>query len=194
MTTAAAPLPNAAPLAPRRDAFGAARVVAIMLTRRCDIACGHCSVVSGPDVRGPEPPLDDLLEAVRAAAAAGAGAIQLTGGEPMLRRDVALELLREARRLGIASAITTNGSWGRTLDEARAALREAEGVVLVDGGEEYITPAECVGEYAVFVSRVRKDPTVRYGLNLWVVSDNLRKGAALNAVQIAEAMVEDGLL
>ena len=133
MTTAAAPRTDAL-LAPRRDAFGAARVVAIMLTRRCDIACGHCSVVSGPDVRGPEPPLDDLLEAVRAAAAAGAGAIQLTGGEPMLRRDVALELLREARRLGIASAITTNGSWGRTLDEARAALRE-----LLDSGLGLLT-------------------------------------------------------
>ncbi len=79
-----------------------------MLTRRCDIACGHCSVVSGPDVRGPEPSLEELREAVRAAALAGAGAIQLTGGEPMLRRDVALELLREARRVGIASAITTN--------------------------------------------------------------------------------------
>ncbi|MFZ1427245.1 MAG: aspartate-semialdehyde dehydrogenase [Geminicoccaceae bacterium] len=79
-------------------------------------------------------------------------------------------------------------------DEAREALREAEGVVVVDGNGEFITPIECVGEYAVYVSRIRKDPTVRYGLNLWVVADNLRKGAALNAVQIAEAMVEDGLL
>jgi aspartate-semialdehyde dehydrogenase len=51
-----------------------------------------------------------------------------------------------------------------------------------------------VGEYGVFVSRIRKDPTVRHGLNLWVVSDNLRKGAALNAVQIAEALVEDRLI
>lgn len=134
MTTAAAPPRTAAPLSTRRDAFGAARVVAIMLTRRCDIACGHCSVVSGPDVRGPEPSLDELRAAVRAAAAAGAGAIQLTGGEPMLRRDVALELLREARRAGIASAITTNGSWGRTLDEARATLRE-----LLDAGLGLLT-------------------------------------------------------
>ena len=52
----------------------------------------------------------------------------------------------------------------------------------------------CVGEYGVFVSRIRRDPTVSYGLSLWVVADNLRKGAALNAVQIAEALVEDGLL
>ena len=79
-------------------------------------------------------------------------------------------------------------------DEAREALRDAEGVVVVDGRGEYVTPIECVGEYGVFVSRIRKDPTVRYGLNLWVVSDNLRKGAALNAVQIAEAMVADGLI
>jgi aspartate-semialdehyde dehydrogenase len=81
-------------------------------------------------------------------------------------------------------------------DEARAALREAEGVVVVDDlpRDGFVTPVECVGEYGVFVSRIRKDPTVAYGLNMWVVSDNLRKGAALNAVQIAEAMVEDGLI
>jgi aspartate-semialdehyde dehydrogenase len=81
-------------------------------------------------------------------------------------------------------------------EEARAALREAEGVLVVDDPkrDEFITPKECVGEYGVFVSRIRRDPTVPYGLNLWVVADNLRKGAALNAVQIAEAMVEDGLL
>jgi len=104
--------------------LGAARVVAIMLTRRCDIACGHCSVVSGPDVRGPEPPLEDLLAAVRAAVAAGATAVQLTGGEPMLRPDVVLALLREAKRLGVAGAITTNGSWGRSRDEALRTLRD----------------------------------------------------------------------
>jgi aspartate-semialdehyde dehydrogenase len=81
-------------------------------------------------------------------------------------------------------------------DEAREALREAEGVVVVDdlARDGFITPVECVGEYGVFVSRIRKDPTVPHGLNLWVVSDNLRKGAALNAVQIAEAMLEDGLI
>ena len=72
--------------------------------------------------------------------------------------------------------------------------REAEGVVLVDGDGEFVTPVEAAGEYGVYVSRVRKDPTVPYGLNLWVVADNLRKGAALNAVQIAEAMVVDGLI
>jgi aspartate-semialdehyde dehydrogenase len=60
-----------------------------------------------------------------------------------------------------------------------------------DGG--YVTPIECVGEYATFVSRVREDPTVEHGLSLWVVADNLRKGAALNAVQIAEALIADHL-
>ena len=66
----------------------------------------------------------------------------------------------------------------------------APGVMLVDKREDggYVTPVECVGEYATYVSRVRDDPTVDNGLSLWIVSDNLRKGAALNAVQIAELL------
>src|SRR5688572_7522583 len=77
-----------------------------------------------------------------------------------------------------------------TAVEARAILREAPGVMLVDKPEDggYVTPVECVGDYATFVSRVREDPTVDNGLSIWVVSDNLRKGAALNAVQIAELL------
>jgi aspartate-semialdehyde dehydrogenase len=69
-------------------------------------------------------------------------------------------------------------------------LREAPGVLVVDKRENggYITPVECVGEYATYVSRIRQDSTIENGLNLWVVSDNLRKGAALNAVQIAEIL------
>jgi aspartate-semialdehyde dehydrogenase len=80
--------------------------------------------------------------------------------------------------------------------EAREILREAPGVVVLDKHEDtgYITPVECVGEFGVFVSRIRNDPTVEYGLNLWVVSDNLRKGAALNAVQIAQLLDERGVL
>ena len=75
-------------------------------------------------------------------------------------------------------------------DEAREILREAPGVLVVDKREAggYVTPVECVGDYATFVSRIRTDPTVENGLMLWVVSDNLRKGAALNAVQIAELL------
>ena len=74
--------------------------------------------------------------------------------------------------------------------DAQAILREAPGIMLVDKREDggYVTPVECVGEYATFVSRVREDPTVDNGLSIWVVSDNLRKGAALNAVQIAELL------
>ncbi len=75
-------------------------------------------------------------------------------------------------------------------EQAQDVLREAPGVMLVDKREDggYVTPVECVGEYATFVSRVRDDPTVENGLALWCVSDNLRKGAALNAVQIAELL------
>jgi aspartate-semialdehyde dehydrogenase len=75
-------------------------------------------------------------------------------------------------------------------DEAQKILRESPGVMLVDKREPggYVTPVECVGDYATFVSRVREDPTVENGLSLWVVSDNLRKGAALNAVQVAELL------
>ncbi|WP_353204780.1 aspartate-semialdehyde dehydrogenase [Sphingomonas sp.] len=74
--------------------------------------------------------------------------------------------------------------------QAQKILREAPGVMLVDKREDggYVTPVECVGEYATFISRVREDPTVENGLSLWCVSDNLRKGAALNAVQIAELL------
>ena len=75
-------------------------------------------------------------------------------------------------------------------EQAQDILREAPGVMLVDKREDggYVTPVECVGDFATFVSRVRRDPTVENGLNLWCVSDNLRKGAALNAVQIAELL------
>ncbi len=75
-------------------------------------------------------------------------------------------------------------------DEAREILRESPGILVVDKREAggYVTPVECVGEYATYVSRIREDPTVDNGLSMWVVSDNLRKGAALNAVQIAELL------
>tara|TARA_B100000941_G_scaffold290770_1_gene274590 strand:- start:2029 stop:3045 length:1017 start_codon:yes stop_codon:yes gene_type:complete len=76
-------------------------------------------------------------------------------------------------------------------EKARALLRDSPGVMLVDDPEDekYVTPIECVGDYATFVSRVRGDITVKNGLDMWVVSDNLRKGAALNAVQIAELLL-----
>ncbi len=75
-------------------------------------------------------------------------------------------------------------------DEARDILREAPGVMVIDKREDggYVTPIECVGDFATFISRIRQDSTIDNGLNLWCVSDNLRKGAALNAVQIAELL------
>ena len=75
-------------------------------------------------------------------------------------------------------------------EEAQDILREAPGVLVIDKREPggYMTPVECVGEYATYVSRIRQDSTIENGLNLWCVSDNLRKGAALNAVQIAEVL------
>jgi len=73
-------------------------------------------------------------------------------------------------------------------DDVRRILREAPGILVVDNPKEngYVTPVECVGDYATFVSRIRDDATIENGINLWCVSDNLRKGAALNTVQIAE--------
>ena len=110
--------------------------------------------------------------------------------------EVAVTCVRVPVFIGHAEAIHVEFEEPITLDQAREALYDAEGVVVVDdpASGEYVTPVDCVGEYAVFVSRLREDPTVPHGLSLWVVSDNLRKGAALNAVQIAEAMVEDGLI
>jgi len=75
-------------------------------------------------------------------------------------------------------------------DEARDILRESPGIMVIDKREDggYVTPVECVGDFATFISRIRQDSTIDNGLNLWCVSDNLRKGAALNAVQIAELL------
>ena len=92
--------------------------------------------------------------------------------------------------VGHSEAITVEFENPISVKEAQAILRESPGIMLVDKREDggYVTPIECVGEYATYVSRVRKDPTVPHGLALWCVSDNLRKGAALNAVQIAELL------
>ena len=92
--------------------------------------------------------------------------------------------------VGHSEAINMEFEREISAEQAQKILREAPGVMLVDKREDggYVTPIECVGEYATYVSRVREDPTVENGLALWCVSDNLRKGAALNAVQIAELL------
>jgi len=81
-------------------------------------------------------------------------------------------------------------------DEAREILRSAPGCLVFDKREPggYTTPYECVGEDATYISRIRTDPTVDNGLEMWVVSDNLRKGAALNAIQIAESLINRKLI
>jgi len=98
--------------------------------------------------------------------------------------------------VGHSEAVNIEFELPVTADKARAALRAAPGILVVDKREDggYVTPVECAGEDATFVSRIRKDPTIENGLNLWIVSDNLRKGAALNAVQIAESLINRNLL
>ncbi len=97
--------------------------------------------------------------------------------------------------VGHSEAINIEFEDGLDEDEARDILRVAPGVLVVDKRENggYVTPVECVGDYATFISRIRQDPTIDSGLNLWCVSDNLRKGAALNAVQIAEILGQRAL-
>jgi aspartate-semialdehyde dehydrogenase len=97
--------------------------------------------------------------------------------------------------IGHAEAVNVEFENPISAAEARAALREAPGVAVVDHrtDEGYVTPAECSGEDLVYVSRIREDQTVDNGLNLWIVADNIRKGAALNAVQIAELLAAEYL-
>ena len=97
--------------------------------------------------------------------------------------------------IGHAEAVNIQFARPISDDQARKALQAAPGVIVVDhrADEGYVTPAECAGEDAVYVSRIRSDPTIDNGLNIWVVSDNLRKGAALNTVQIAEELIKNYL-
>jgi len=98
--------------------------------------------------------------------------------------------------VGHGEAVSIECEQPITADKARTILRNAPGILVVDKREDggYVTPVECAGEDATFVSRIRKDPSTENGLMMWIVSDNLRKGAALNAVQIAESLVNRKLL
>ena len=97
--------------------------------------------------------------------------------------------------IGHAEALNIQFAKPVSDDQAREVLQGAPGIVVLDhrADEGYVTPAECAGEDAVYVSRIRSDPTIDNGLNIWVVADNLRKGAALNTVQIAEELVKNHL-
>jgi aspartate-semialdehyde dehydrogenase len=110
--------------------------------------------------------------------------------------DVVATCVRAPVFVGHAEAVNVEFESAISVAEARSALGSAPGVVVVDRRENggYMTPVEAAGEDAVFVGRIRKDSTIEHGLSLWIVSDNLRKGAALNAVQIAELMINRKLL
>ncbi|WP_193172269.1 aspartate-semialdehyde dehydrogenase [Nisaea nitritireducens] len=113
--------------------------------------------------------------------------------------DPAIELVAMCVRvpvfIGHAESVFIETEKPLSVEEARDAMQDFPGLVVVDhrADEGYVTPHECAGEDAVYVSRVRQDPTVKNGLIFWCVSDNLRKGAALNAVQIAETLVKNHL-
>ena len=114
--------------------------------------------------------------------------------------DPAIELTATCVRVpvfvGHSEAVNIEFHTPMDEDEAREILRDSPGVAVIDKREDggYVTPVECAGEFPVYVSRIRKDPTIPNAINLWCVSDNLRKGAALNAVQIAQLLHERGLI
>jgi aspartate-semialdehyde dehydrogenase len=116
----------------------------------------------------------------------------------ILDKDIAVHATCVRVPVFVGHGEAVNIEFLKPVDEkdVREALRDAPGVVVVDhrANEGYVTPVECAGEDAVYVSRIRKDPTVKNGISLWVVSDNLRKGAALNTVQIAEMLVRKKLV
>jgi aspartate-semialdehyde dehydrogenase len=113
--------------------------------------------------------------------------------------DPAIELVAHCVRIpvfiGHSEAVFIETEKPMTEEDVRQRLRDADGVTVIDhrANEGYVTPQESAGEDAVFISRIRKDPTVSNGMVFWCVSDNLRKGAALNSVQIAELVAERGL-
>src|SRR5262245_25676362 len=96
--------------------------VALMLTRRCNMTCSHCSVASGPQIKE-EPQEAILLGYLRELTAAGVRSVQLTGGEPMLREQLVLRLLRKCQKLGLSSVLSTNGFWGSTMRDARQRIK-----------------------------------------------------------------------
>ncbi|WP_240006533.1 aspartate-semialdehyde dehydrogenase [Pseudaquidulcibacter saccharophilus] len=110
--------------------------------------------------------------------------------------DVIATCVRVPTFVGHGEAVNVEFESPISVEQAFEVLEDAEGIVVMDRREDggYATIIDCVGEYSTFVSRLRKDPTVENGLAMWVVSDNLRKGAALNAVQIAKLMLDKGLV
>jgi len=114
--------------------------------------------------------------------------------------DPSIEMISTCVRVPvfIGHSVAAHLEFENAIDEeqAREVLAAESGISVIDhrADEGYVTPIECAGDDLVYVSRIRKDPTVPHGLAMWVVSDNLRKGAALNTIQIAEAIIEQGAL
>ncbi|MEO9167005.1 MAG: aspartate-semialdehyde dehydrogenase, partial [Aestuariivirga sp.] len=98
--------------------------------------------------------------------------------------------------VGHSEAVNIEFETELSADEAREILRDAPGCMVLDKREDggYATPVDSAGDYATFISRIRDDHTIDNGISMWIVSDNLRKGAALNTVQIAETLIERGLV
>jgi aspartate-semialdehyde dehydrogenase len=115
-------------------------------------------------------------------------------GDPTIR--VTATTVRVPVVVGHSESVNIETEVKLTADEARAILSAAPGVCVVDepGSRRYPMPADSAGTDAVFVGRIREDYSIENGLNLWIVADNVRKGAALNAVQIAERLAADGLV
>ncbi len=111
-----------------------APTIAILVTRRCNMTCSHCSVESAPRVNTPDPTEEELYRLIRESAAAGVHAVQFTGGEPMMRQKLVLQLMEKAHRLGLASGLTTNGFWGKNPRTARTTLRH-----MIRHGLQYMT-------------------------------------------------------
>ncbi len=113
-----------------------------------------------------------------------------------LKIKVSATCVRVPVFIGHSEAVNVEFENPITAEEARDILREAPGCLVVDKHEDggYVTPYECAGEDATYISRIREDQTLDNGLSLWIVSDNLRKGAALNTVQIAELLLNRGLI
>lgn len=168
-----------------------APTLAILVTRRCNMTCAHCSVESAPRVDTADPPEAELFRLVEEAARAGVKAVQFTGGEPMMRQKLVLELMRHAQRHGLDSGLTTNGFWGKNERTARATLKKmvASGLVYMTvsydvyhaefmGPEPILTLARIAREigfhFNVNVTRTRHDENLQDYAHLFGSLPNVR--------------------
>lgn len=178
VTRIAAPVEGEAPVGVRH--------VALMLTRKCNMSCAHCSVESSPNVKG-EPTADELSRSLREAHESGVRSILLTGGEPMIREKIVFDLLKQAQQLGMMTSITTNGFWGKSPQKAEqtvARLKAAGLSLLTISYDRY--HAEYQGpEPSVNIARA----TTAAGLGLNVSITRTADEADLDAIMAPFALV-----